>query len=171
MNTLIDTAIARHPAWLARASSSTPWGEVLMVRSSAGLAGLWIAGQAHHPVALDALPEEAQHPWFLAAQQALQAWREVDSAAAPLDPQGTAFQQAVWRLLRGIARGSTRSYGELAALLGKPSASRAVGAAVGRNPISILVPCHRVIGRDGALTGYAGGLALKRRLLQLEGAL
>ena len=89
----------------------------------------------------------------------------------PLDPQGTPFQLAVWALLREIPRGGATSYGELAARLGNPTASRAVGAAVGRNPIGILVPCHRVIGKDGALTGYAGGLALKTKLLQAEGLL
>jgi methylated-DNA-[protein]-cysteine S-methyltransferase len=167
---LMDKTIARHPAWQARATSSTEWGEVLLVRSQLGLAGVWIAGQAHHPVSLDALPEEPEHPWFLAARAALNDCQG-EATLPPLDPQGTDFQRAVWRLLTQIARGSTRSYGELAAELEKPSASRAVGAAVGRNPISILVPCHRVVGRDGSLTGYAGGLDLKTRLLRAEGVL
>jgi methylated-DNA-[protein]-cysteine S-methyltransferase len=167
----MNSTIARHPAWQARATAVTEWGSMLLVRSTQGLAGAWIAGQAHHPVALDELPEEAEHPWFVSTLAALQAWSQADALLPPLDPQGTAFQRAVWQQLRHIPRGSTRRYGELAAQLGKPSASRAVGAAVGRNPISILLPCHRVIGKDGSLTGYAGGLALKQRLLQLEGAL
>ena len=88
----------------------------------------------------------------------------------PLHPQGTAFQQAVWQALLRIPRGGTTSYGRLGADIGKPAAVRAVGAAVGRNPISVVVPCHRVLGSDGSLTGYAGGLDRKIRLLQLEGA-
>jgi methylated-DNA-[protein]-cysteine S-methyltransferase len=87
----------------------------------------------------------------------------------PLDPKGTPFQLETWRALRTIPFGATISYGELARRLGKPSAVRAVGAANGRNPISIIVPCHRVIGSDGSLAGYGGGLEVKRRLLELEG--
>ena len=90
----------------------------------------------------------------------------------PLDlSHGTAFQQEVWRALRGIPRGATTSYGALGTRVGRPAAMRAVGAAVGRNPISVIVPCHRVIGAGGALTGYAGGLDRKTALLTLEGAL
>lgn len=88
----------------------------------------------------------------------------------PLRPHGTGFQQIVWRALCGIPFGVTRSYGELAAAIGRPSASRAVGAANGRNPIAIIVPCHRVIGANGTLTGYGGGLDVKRWLLGHEGA-
>jgi methylated-DNA-[protein]-cysteine S-methyltransferase len=88
----------------------------------------------------------------------------------PLDlDSGTAFQQAVWRALLQIPRGATTSYGALSARLGQPSAVRAVGGAVGRNPLSIIVPCHRVLGANGSLTGYAGGLERKVALLQLEG--
>ncbi len=86
----------------------------------------------------------------------------------PLDPAGTPFQRRVWESLRTIPYASTRSYGELAAQIGQPSASRAVGLANGRNPISIIVPCHRVIGANGTLTGYGGGLERKRVLLDLE---
>jgi methylated-DNA-[protein]-cysteine S-methyltransferase len=83
---------------------------------------------------------------------------------------GTPFQRSVWDQLRKIPYGETRSYGELAEALGNPSASRAVGLANGRNPIGIIVPCHRVVGANGSLTGYGGGLARKRRLLDLERA-
>ncbi|OCA62879.1 cysteine methyltransferase [Aeromonas piscicola] len=86
----------------------------------------------------------------------------------PLAAHGTAFQQAVWQALRDIPYGETRSYSEIARTIGKPSASRAVGAANGRNPLSIIVPCHRVIGQNGSLTGYAGGLPIKQQLLALE---
>lgn len=88
----------------------------------------------------------------------------------PLDPFGTPFQQRVWQALQAIPFGETRSYGEQARAIGKPSAVRAVGAANGRNPLSIVIPCHRVIGANGKLTGYAGGLRLKRALLEHEGA-
>jgi methylated-DNA-[protein]-cysteine S-methyltransferase len=86
----------------------------------------------------------------------------------PLDPEGTAFQRRVWRALEHIPYGTTISYGELARRIGNPAASRAVGAANGRNPIPIVIPCHRVIGADGKLTGFGGGLPLKEALLALE---
>ena len=89
----------------------------------------------------------------------------------PLDPAGTEFQRAVWLLLRYIEFGSTTTYGRLAARLGRPTASRAVGAAVGRNPLGLIVPCPLVIGESGALTGYAGGIRRKTWLLQHEGVL
>ena len=87
----------------------------------------------------------------------------------PLAPRGTAFQQRVWAALRAIPYGETRTYGELAAAIGSPSASRAVGMANHHNPIPIVIPCHRVIGANGTLTGYTGGLEIKRKLLALEG--
>jgi len=155
-------------AWVAQTRIDTNWGRLLLVRSERGIAGAWIEGQTHHPAPLS-LPQQADHPWFGAVSAALAEWADRDPAALPpLDAQGTPFQQAVWAALRRIPRGESRSYGELAAAIGRPAASRAVGAAVGRNPISILVPCHRVLGKDGSLTGYAGGLALKRRLLLAE---
>lgn len=87
---------------------------------------------------------------------------------APLDFRGTAFQTAVWRALQGIPYGETRSYSEIAALVDRPAAVRAVGAAIGANPVLVCVPCHRVVGKSGALTGYRGGLPMKTRLLALE---
>lgn len=86
----------------------------------------------------------------------------------PLNPVGTEFQKKVWSALQTIPCGETRSYGEIAAQVGNPGASRAVGMANNKNPIAIMVPCHRVIGKNGSLTGYAGGLELKRKLLDLE---
>jgi O-6-methylguanine DNA methyltransferase len=91
--------------------------------------------------------------------------------AVPLDLRGTPFQVAVWERVRDVGYGETRSYAQIAAALGRPQAVRAVGAANGANPVPIVVPCHRVIGRDGRLVGYGGGLDLKRQLLELEGAL
>ena len=86
----------------------------------------------------------------------------------PLAPKGTPFQQLVWQELCQIPYGQTRTYGEIAAAIGKPRAARAVGMACNRNPIWLLIPCHRVVGRNGALTGYAGGLDMKCKLLELE---
>ena len=87
----------------------------------------------------------------------------------PLEPEGTEFQKQVWKVLRQISYGETITYTELAQMIGKPKAIRAAGAANGKNPIYIIIPCHRVIGRDGSLTGYAGGIAMKEKLLKLEG--
>ena len=151
----------------------SPLGELLLVSDGEALCGLYFAGQKHFPAAL-----EAEERADLAVFAQTRAWLEAYFAGAepgqtpPLWLDGTAFQRAVWALLREIPFGSTVSYGELAGRLaareGKPCSSRAVGAAVGRNPVSILVPCHRVLGADGSLTGYAGGLWRKERLLELE---
>lgn len=93
---------------------------------------------------------------------------EVVASSTPVRPAGTPFQERVWAALREIPHGATTSYGALATRLGDPNASQAVGAANGRNPVAVLVPCHRVVGADGSLTGYAGGLERKRALLDLE---
>lgn len=158
--------------WLAQTRFDTPLGPVTLAATAQGLGGLWFDGQAHHPGALNA-PEQAGQRWLTQARDELQAyWHDGHGArfSVPLDPGGTAFQQAVWQALRNIPAGGTDRYGEIAARLGRPAAARAVGAAVGRNPISIIVPCHRVLGHGGALTGYAGGLDRKRNLLRREGA-
>jgi methylated-DNA-[protein]-cysteine S-methyltransferase len=93
---------------------------------------------------------------------------EIKEFALPLDPQGTPFQRAVWAALLRIPYGETRTYGEIAAAIGHPGAARAVGMACRSNPIGLIIPCHRVVGGDGTLTGYAGGLDLKATLLQHE---
>ncbi|MBI1358301.1 MAG: methylated-DNA--[protein]-cysteine S-methyltransferase [Acidobacteria bacterium] len=120
-------------------------------------------------------PVEAQErPGFGGFADLLRAYFGGDLGAIDriaVDAAGTAFQKQVWRLLREIPTGRTTSYGELAARLGKPAASRAVGLANARNPVAVVVPCHRVIGAGGHLTGYAGGLERKRWLLRHEGAL
>lgn len=97
--------------------------------------------------------------------------RQLTCFDVPLNPTGTAFQQQVWKQLREIPYGQTVSYAAIASAIGKPTAARAVGMANGRNPLTIIVPCHRVIGRNGTLTGYAGGLDRKQYLLDLEGAI
>ena len=156
---------------VAQAMIDSPIGPLTALATKRGLAGLWFDAQQHHPGALDA-PVDAQHPHIVAARAWLGAyWSQRPTPALALDPQGTPFQQAVWRALLTIAWGRTSTYGEVAAQAGRPGSARAAGAAIGRNPLSIIVPCHRVIGRDGSLTGYAGGLHRKEALLQLEGVL
>jgi methylated-DNA-[protein]-cysteine S-methyltransferase len=108
--------------------------------------------------------------WFCGVRDQLEAYFQGRLARfeVPLEPQGTAYQQKVWAALQSIACGATETYGELAKRLGSPQASRAVGLATGRNPVAILIPCHRLIGADGSLTGYASGLEFKRWLLEHE---
>lgn len=159
----------------AQARITTPLGPMTAAATARGLAGLWFDGQKHHPGPL-AAPVDADDPFIAQARRELGAWFASGGArrrafGVALDPQGTPFQRDVWRLLGEIACGATARYGELARRLGRPQAARAVGAAVGRNPISVIVPCHRVLGQDGSLTGYAGGLPRKQALLTLEGAL
>ena len=152
---------------------ASPLGTMLLAATDRGLAGVWFEGQRHGPDARG-WREDAQHPVLREAVAQLADYHagRRTSFDLPLDLRaGTAFQQSVWDALLSIPRGGTTSYAELARRLGKPQAARAIGAAVGRNPVSIVVPCHRVLGTDGTLTGYAGGLERKTALLQLEGAL
>lgn len=159
-------------AFEAQCRIHTPLGPLTLAATARGLAGAWFDAQAHHPGELSA-PVRAEQRWLAQAAREFDAYfaGRKRSFTLPLDAQGTAFQRSVWQLLQGIRFGSLRSYGEIAHELGRPEAARAVGAAVGRNPISVIVPCHRVVGRDGSLTGYAGGLSRKEALLELEGAL
>lgn len=156
-------------ACTAQALIDTPLGRVRLARTARGLAGLWFEGQRHHPGELPA-PHHRDDP--LLCEAAVQLQRYFAGTLArfelPLDLPGTPFQRAVWQALLRIPAGRTSSYGELAHAIGKPAAARAVGAAVGRNPVSVVVPCHRVLGAGGALTGYAGGIERKRALLVLE---
>ncbi len=151
----------------------TPLGGVTLVATDKGLAGLWFDAQRHFPDTTGWQTDVAHPVLAEAARQLLDYFDgRRQSFDLPLDlSHGTAFQQAVWQALLAIPAGATTSYGRLSAGVGKPAAVRAVGAAVGRNPISVIVPCHRVIGSGGALTGYAGGLERKTALLELEGAL
>jgi methylated-DNA-[protein]-cysteine S-methyltransferase len=152
---------------------ASPLGTMLLAASDRGLMGLWFAGQKHGPDS-SGWPEDAQHPVLRQAVAQLGEWFAGERAHfdLPLDLQGgTPFQQSVWSALCAIPHGATTSYAELARRLGRPQAARAIGAAVGRNPVSIVVPCHRVLGSGGALTGYAGGLERKTALLRLEGVL
>lgn len=148
----------------------SPIGALLAVSDGEALCGLYFP---EGPKAR--LPDPAWQPAELALFQRLGQQLaayfagELRAFDLPLSPTGTPFQLSVWDALRGIPYGETRSYGELARALGKPDASRAVGLANGSNPIGIVIPCHRVIGKSGALTGFGGGLAAKQHLLALEG--
>jgi len=161
---------------LAQAVIDSPIGPLTALATARGIAGLWFDDQTHHPGALDA-PLDARNPHVLAMKRWLDVYwnapagRDPSPREVPLDLHGTAFQRAVWKVLLTIPFGRTRSYGEVAAQVGGGAVPRATGTAVGRNPVSILVPCHRVIGANGSLTGYAGGLPRKERLLQHEGVL
>ena len=158
---------------IARTRHESPLGPMIVAATRRGLAGVWFEGQRHLPQH-EAWPEQPQHPILRRAVAQLEEYFAGTRTAfeLPLDLQGgTLFQQSVWHALLAIPAGGTTSYGVLSRRIGQPAAVRAVGAAVGRNPISIVVPCHRVLGADGSLTGYAGGLQRKSALLQLEGAL
>lgn len=148
----------------------SPVGDLMLIASDAGLVAiLWEdddparvrlaarEGRSDHPVLVQARAELTDY--FAGARRRF---------TVPLDMRGTPFQQQVWAALVAIPFGETRSYGAIAKAIGRPSASRAVGAANGRNPVSIIAPCHRVVGATGALTGFAGGMAVKRWLLNFE---
>jgi methylated-DNA-[protein]-cysteine S-methyltransferase len=152
----------------------SPLGPITLAASAKGLCGLWFDDQKHGPTETQRLAwqTDAQHPVLQSAAAQVQAYLSGQTLQweGALDlSAGTPFQQAVWQALLRIPSGQSQSYGELARLLARPQAVRAVGAAVGRNPVSIIVPCHRVLGAGGQLTGYAGGLWRKQALLKLEG--
>lgn len=156
----------------------SPLGRVLLVAAGGRLRGLYFEGQRDEPdpgrlpcsaecvrrddATLLARASEQLHEYFEGRRRRFE---------LPLDLVGTPFQREVWQALLEIPSGATRAYGEIAARIGRPSAVRAVGGAIGRNPVSIVVPCHRVIGSDGSLTGFGGGLPRKRALLGIEGVL
>lgn len=147
----------------------SPLGALLLVGDGVRLTGLFMTNQRHHPVIVSPTEDPEAFPdavdqlgeWFAGER------RHFDLTLAP---RGSAFQREVWDVLRQIPFGATMTYGEVAAKVGRPGSARAIGAAVGRNPIGIVVPCHRVVGASGALTGYAGGLDRKQWLLAHERA-
>jgi methylated-DNA-[protein]-cysteine S-methyltransferase len=148
-------------------------GKLKLVASEKGLAAILWENEKPTRVRLGTLTEDKNHPILLQAECELAEYLDGKRKTffVPLDPSGTPFQSKVWKALEKIPFGQTRSYGQIARQIGSANAVRAVGAAIGRNPISVMVPCHRVIGASGALTGFAGGLDIKARLLALEGAL
>jgi methylated-DNA-[protein]-cysteine S-methyltransferase len=154
---------------IAQARLDSPLGTMRLARNADGLAGAWFVGQQHDPGELAAPLRPGDTVLRAALQQLADYFAGRDVAFdLPLAPQGTPFQHRVWDALRRIGRGSTCRYADIARQLGAPGAARAVGAAVARNPLSVIVPCHRVLGAGGALTGYAGGLDRKVALLELE---
>jgi methylated-DNA-[protein]-cysteine S-methyltransferase len=166
--------MARRPAASARrqwVSIGSPVGPLTLVAAGAALAGLYLTDHRHQPgpAAFGAPGDAAAEPFASAAAQ-LEAYfaGQLTRFEVALEPGGTAFQRTVWDALAAIPYGQTVTYGQLAAAIGAPGSGRAVGLANGRNPVSIVVPCHRVVGADGSLTGYGGGLPAKRFLLDLE---
>jgi methylated-DNA-[protein]-cysteine S-methyltransferase len=154
-------------------SIESPLGQVLLVSDGTSLTGAYFYGQKYEPTPG---PDWVPDPELKILKRAGLQLREYFTGNRrrfhiPVQLQGTPFQMKVWNAISEIPLGETRSYGQLADQVGNPIATRAVGAAVGRNPVSVIIPCHRVIGRDGSLTGYAGGLERKRALLSLEAAM
>lgn len=155
-----------------QAGYDSPLGRIILAAAHDRLTGVWFDGQSHQPDT-SRWPLEHDLPVLQQAKTQLSAYfagqRQAFELALDLSA-GTDFQQSVWRALLQIPFGATLSYGALSASIGKPAAVRAVAGAVARNPLSIIVPCHRVLGAGASLTGYAGGLPRKTALLQLEGA-
>jgi methylated-DNA-[protein]-cysteine S-methyltransferase len=150
----------------------SPVGALTLVASDRGLAAIIWENDDPERVQPGPIVEQPDHPVLVAAERQLGEYFAGKRRAfdLPLDFHGTEFQKKVWLALLTIPYGETRSYAEIAEAIGQPTASRAVGAANGKNPISIIAPCHRVIGANGDLTGFAGGVEAKARLLGLEGA-
>jgi methylated-DNA-[protein]-cysteine S-methyltransferase len=153
-----------HTTW------TSPLGPITLVGDDGRLCGLYFETRRHAPT-VDTFGPRDDEP-FRAVVEQLAAYFAGERVAfdVALAPAGTPFQRLVWSALRDIPYGETMTYAQLAAQIGRPAAVRAVGAANGRNPVSVIVPCHRVIGSDGGLTDYGGGLDRKERLLRLEGA-
>jgi methylated-DNA-[protein]-cysteine S-methyltransferase len=151
----------------------TPLGTLIATAVDARLTGLYYEGGRHAPAVSPHWTEDAATaPLQECARQLADFFAgKRQRFELPLAPQGTPFQQRVWREIARISYGETLSYAELARRAGAEGSARAAGAATGRNPLSIVVPCHRVVGSSGSLTGYAGGLDRKTRLLEIEGAL
>jgi methylated-DNA-[protein]-cysteine S-methyltransferase len=149
---------------------ATPVGRLKLVASDKGLVAILWDKENPRRVHLPEVVERSAHPVLVRTEKELGEYfaGKRDVFTVPLDLRGTDFQRQVWEALLGIPFGETRTYGQLADQLGNPKAARAVGAANGRNPIAIIVPCHRLIGFSGKLTGFAGGLDAKAHLLELE---
>jgi methylated-DNA-[protein]-cysteine S-methyltransferase len=148
----------------------SPVGKLKLVASSEALVAVLWEEERPNRVKLDTMNLDPQHPILIEAERQLSeyfAGKRIQFDL-PLQPDGTEFQKRVWQALRDIPFGKTKSYLDVARAVGSPDASRAVGAANGKNPLSIVVPCHRVVGANGALTGFAGGLETKATLLALE---
>ncbi len=150
----------------------SPLGEMVLASDGDTLSGAWFDGQRHQPPIGPGWERRCDLAVLRRAASQLSEYFAGRRIAfdLPLAPGGTPFQRAVWQAIADVPYGATIAYRELAAAAGRPAGVRAAGAATGRNPLSVIVPCHRIVGADGALTGYAGGLARKRALLALEQA-
>jgi methylated-DNA-[protein]-cysteine S-methyltransferase len=155
---------------LAYKMIESPVGKLKLVASEKGLVAILWENDSPRRVRLNELVANDEHPILVETERQLAEYfaGKRHTFSVHLDMRGTRFQKDVWEILLAIPFGETRSYGQLAKQLGNPRATRAVGAANGRNPLSIIVPCHRVIGSSGKLTGFAGGLETKAHLLDLE---
>lgn len=151
-------------------TGDTPIGPLTLVADGDAVVGVYMSVHLHAPAESEFGAEVDDDPVLGEASRQLREYFAGDRVEfdLPLHPVGTDFQQRVWRALQDIPYGATWTYGELARHIGRPSASRAVGLANGRNPISVVIPCHRVIGADGSMTGYGGGIERKRWLLAHE---
>jgi methylated-DNA-[protein]-cysteine S-methyltransferase len=149
----------------------SPQGEMLLVATGDGLCGLYFKGQKYFPKKDKAWQRAPDHAPLKRAKRELAQYfaGKRRRFGVALDPQGTSFQRSVWKQIAKVAFGRTATYSDLARRAGHAGSARAAGAATGRNPLSVIVPCHRIVGSDGSLTGYAGGLPRKRALLALEG--
>ena len=148
----------------------SPCGRMLLVADGDALCGVYFVGQKHLRQVDPAWRRDPDAAPLVQAKRELEEYFDGKRKKfdVPLAPQGTPFQRAVWRAIAGVPFGETISYAELARRAGRPGSARAAGAATGRNPIGVIVPCHRIVGADGSLTGYAGGVDKKRALLALE---
>jgi len=148
----------------------SPQGPMLLVADGEGLCGVYFDGQKYHPRVAPEWRRDARHAPLRQAKSELAEYfgGERERFETALAPVGTRFQRSVWKVISTVGFGETISYRELARRAGCAGSERAAGAATGRNPISIIVPCHRIVGSNGSLTGYAGGLERKRALLALE---
>ena len=148
----------------------SPQGRMLLVAADEGLSGVYFDGQKYLPRVEPEWRREARHAPLRQAKRELAEYfgGERERFETALAPEGTPFQRSVWKAISTVGFGETITYRELARRAGRPESVRAAGAATGRNPISIIVPCHRIVGSSGSLTGYAGGLDRKRALLALE---
>jgi methylated-DNA-[protein]-cysteine S-methyltransferase len=154
---------------LAYDQFESPQGTMILTATPKGLAGVYFRGQKHFPTRRD-WRRDPRHPVLRKARRELSEYfaGKRKRFGVRLDPDGTPFQRSVWKQIAKVGFGKTLTYGELAKRAGHAGSARAAGAATGRNPIGIIVPCHRILGANGSLTGYAGGLARKRALLRLE---
>jgi methylated-DNA-[protein]-cysteine S-methyltransferase len=147
----------------------SPQGTLFLAATPKGLAGVYFNGQKNFPKRRG-WQLDRRHPVLRRARRELAEYfaGRRRRFGVPLDPQGTPFQRSVWKQIARVGYGETLSYGELARRAGHPGSARAAGAATGRNPLGIIVPCHRILGANGSLTGYAGGVFRKRALLAME---